>query len=56
MGEEGVNEHGLAVAMTFVMTKLSDIKPGFNSCFVVRYLLEKAISTSHAIELFKICQ
>ena len=50
-GEEGVNEHGLAVAMTFVMTKLSDIKPGFNSCFIVRYLLEKANSTNHAIEL-----
>ena len=41
-GEEGLNEHGLAVAMTFVMTSLQKIRPGFNSCFVVRYLLEKA--------------
>ena len=41
-GEEGLNEYGLAVAMTFVMTDLNKIKPGFNSCFIVRYLLEKA--------------
>lgn len=40
-GEEGLNEHGLAVAMTFVMTNLKKIRPGFNSCFIVRYLLEK---------------
>lgn len=50
-GEEGLNEHGLAVAMTFVMTNLEKIKPGFNSCFVVRYLLEKADSTEKAISL-----
>lgn len=36
-GEEGMNEHGLAVAMTFVMTDLEKIKAGFNSCFIVRY-------------------
>ena len=40
-GEEGINEHGLAVAMTFVMTSLENIQAGFNSCFIVRYLLEK---------------
>ena len=50
-GEEGVNEYGLVVAMTFVMTNLLKIKPGFNSFFVVRYLLEKAKSTRDAIEL-----
>ena len=50
-GEEGINEHGLAVAMTFVMTDLVKIKPGFNSCFIVRYLLEKAHSTTDAISL-----
>lgn len=50
-GEEGLNEHGLAVAMTFVMTSLSEIKPGFNCCFIVRYLLEKASSTDNAISL-----
>ena len=50
-GEEGLNEHGLAVAMTFVMTDLRKIRPGFNSCFVVRYLLEKANSTEEALGL-----
>lgn len=50
-GEEGLNEHGLAIAMTFVMTKLKQIKPGFNSCFIVRYLLEKAESTEKALLL-----
>lgn len=50
-GEEGLNEHGLAVAMTFVMTSLQKIRPGFNSCFVVRYLLEKADNTEQAISL-----
>ncbi len=48
-GEEGLNEHGLAVAMTFVMTDLKKIQAGFNSCFIVRYLLEKANSTEQAI-------
>lgn len=50
-GEEGLNEHGLAVAMTFVMTDLADIRAGFNSCFLVRYLLEKADSTDQALSL-----
>lgn len=50
-GEEGLNEHGLAVAMTFVMTRLSNIKPGFNSCFIVRFLLEKAATTQQAVSM-----
>ncbi|MDD2959131.1 MAG: C45 family autoproteolytic acyltransferase/hydrolase [Lachnospiraceae bacterium] len=50
-GEEGVNEHGLAVAMTFVMTELEKIKAGFNSCFIVRYLLEKAKDAEQAVLL-----
>ena len=50
-GEEGLNEHGLAVAMTFVMTDLEKIKAGFNSCFIVRYLLEKADNTERAISM-----
>ena len=50
-GEEGLNEHGLAVAMTFVMTELGKIQAGFNSCFIVRYLLEKADNTEQAISL-----
>lgn len=50
-GEEGLNEHGLAVAMPFVMTDLKKIRAGFNSCFIVRYLLEKADNTEQAISL-----
>ncbi len=50
-GEEGVNEHGLAAAMTFVMTDLKKIQAGLNSCFIVRYLLEKAKNTKQAISL-----
>lgn len=50
-GEEGLNEHGLAVAMTFVMTSLDKIRAGFNSCFIVRYLLEKADTAQNAISL-----
>lgn len=50
-GEEGLNEHGLAVAMTFVMSNLDKIQAGFNSCFIVRYLLEKADTVQNAIYL-----
>lgn len=50
-GEEGMNEKGLVVAMTFVMTDLEEIKPGFNTVFIVRYLLEKATNTKEAINL-----
>ena len=52
-GEEGLNEHGLVVAMTFVMTDLKKIRAGFNSCFLVRYLLEKADDTEQAVS--KLC-
>ncbi len=50
-GEEGLNQYGLAVAMTFVMTRLEKIRPGLNSSFIVRYLLEKANHTEQAISL-----
>lgn len=40
-GEEGMNEHGLVAAMTFAIPKITEIKPGLNSVFLVRYLLEK---------------
>ncbi|MBD5551677.1 MAG: acyl-CoA--6-aminopenicillanic acid acyl-transferase [Lachnospiraceae bacterium] len=52
-GEEGLNEHGLAVAMTFVMTDIEKIQAGFNSCFIVRYLLEKAKNAEQAISLLQ---
>lgn len=50
-GEEGLNEHGLAVAMTFVMTALNQIRSGFNALFIVRYLLEKAGDVPQAISM-----
>ncbi len=50
-GVEGINEHGLAACMTFVMTSLDKIEPGLNSCFIVRYLLEKADHTEQAVSL-----
>lgn len=50
-GEEGINEKGLTVAMTFVGTKFEDIMPGFNSVFIVRYLLEKANNVDEAKDL-----
>lgn len=52
-GEEGINEFGLVVAMTFVPTELSEINPGFNSPFIVRYLLEKAKDVKNALNLIK---
>jgi predicted choloylglycine hydrolase len=45
--EEGLNECGLAVAMTFLVPTM--IVPGINSLFLVRYLLEKCATTKEAI-------
>ena len=39
------------MAMTFVLTKLEKIRPGFNACFIMRYLLEKAESAGEALSL-----
>lgn len=49
-GEEGINDSGLVVAMTFVVPKLNEIKPGFNSVFIVRYLLEKCKTVNEGLE------
>ncbi|PKO19297.1 MAG: acyl-CoA--6-aminopenicillanic acid acyl-transferase [Chloroflexi bacterium HGW-Chloroflexi-10] len=49
-GEEGINRHGLAAAMTFVMPKLEEIKPGLNSVFLVRYILENCKNVEEGIE------
>ncbi len=46
--EDGINEHGLAVGLTFIYPKI--IKAGFNSGMLVRYLLEKCKTTSEVIE------
>ena len=49
-GEEGMNEHGFIAAMTFVVPNPLEIKPGLNSVFLVRYLLEKCNSVEEGIE------
>lgn len=46
--EDGVNEEGLAVGLTFIYPKIR--KPGFNAGILVRYLLEKCKTTVEAIE------
>ena len=45
--EDGINEYGLAVGLTFIYPKV--IKAGFNSGMLVRYLLEKCKTTDEAI-------
>lgn len=45
--EDGINEQGLAVGLTFVYPKLS--KPGFNAGMLTRYILEKCKNTDEAI-------
>ncbi|PIE78040.1 MAG: acyl-CoA--6-aminopenicillanic acid acyl-transferase [Candidatus Delongbacteria bacterium] len=49
-GEEGINEYGLIVAMTFVIPKVEDIRPGLNSVFLVRYILENCKTVQDAIK------
>lgn len=50
-GEEGINESGLAVAMTFVKPLRKEIKPGMNSVFIVRYLLEKCRNVDECLKM-----
>jgi len=49
-GEEGINNAGLVAAMTFVKPKLKEIKPGINSVFLVRYILENCKSVEEGLE------
>jgi len=49
-GEEGINEAGLLVAMTFVKPKIEEIKPGLNSVFLVRYILENCENVNEGIK------
>lgn len=46
--EDGVNQHGLAVGLTFIYPHVR--KPGFNAGMLLRYLLEKCKTTAEAIE------
>ncbi|MGE4353900.1 MAG: C45 family autoproteolytic acyltransferase/hydrolase [Oscillospiraceae bacterium] len=49
--EDGVNRHGLAVGLTFVYPHLQ--KPGLNAGMLLRYLLEKCLTTAEAIEALR---
>lgn len=49
--EDGVNEEGLAVGLTFIYPKLT--KPGFNAGILLRYILEKCKTTQEAITAIK---
>lgn len=52
-GEEGINEFGLVVAMTFVIPKLEEVTPGINSLFLVRYILENCKTVAEGIDALK---
>lgn len=52
-GEEGINNYGLVAAMTFVLPKIEEIKPGINSVFLVRYILENCKTVNEGIEALK---
>lgn len=49
--EDGINEHGLAVGMTFVAPRT--IQPGLNFLMIVRMLLEKCKDVDEAIKLLE---
>ena len=46
--EDGINEKGLAVGMTYVWAK--ELQPGFNSMFFVRYILEKCATAEDGLQ------
>ena len=48
-GEEGINHCGLVAAMTFVLPQFDEIRPGINSVFIVRYILEKCDTVDDGI-------
>lgn len=47
--EDGINEHGFAVGLTFIHPVM--VKAGLNAGMLVRYLLEKCRTVEEAIEL-----
>lgn len=49
--EDGMNEHGLAVALTFVYP--TKIMAGLNGGMLVRYILEKCKTTQQAINILQ---
>ena len=46
--EDGYNEHGLAIGLTFIPPKI--IKPGLNAGILLRYILEKCKTVKEALE------
>jgi predicted choloylglycine hydrolase len=52
-GEEGMNNCGLVAAMTFVLPRLDEIRPGINSVFLVRYILEKCKTVDEGIRVVR---
>lgn len=46
--EDGINEYGLAVGLTFIYPKIT--RAGLNSGMLVRYLLEKCKTTNEVID------
>ncbi|MDO5556880.1 MAG: C45 family peptidase [Clostridia bacterium] len=50
--EDGVNEHGLAIGLTFIA--IDKVKPGLNAGILLRYLLEKCKTVDEAINQLKI--
>jgi predicted choloylglycine hydrolase len=52
-GEEGMNNCGLVAAMTFVRPRFDEIKPGINSVFLVRYILEKCKTVDEGIHVLR---
>lgn len=49
--EDGLNEHGLAAGMTFMMPR--SVKPGLNAGFLIRAVLEECGTTSEAIDFIR---
>ncbi|MEF9967154.1 MAG: C45 family peptidase, partial [Longicatena sp.] len=49
--EDGMNEHGLAVGLTFIYPKVRDY--GLNAGMLVRYILEKCKTTQEALDFLK---
>jgi predicted choloylglycine hydrolase len=47
--EEGINEKGLAIGMTYVWAK--KLKAGFSSMFFVRYILEKCATIGEGLKV-----
>ena len=49
--EDGVNEHGLAAALTFLLPKT--VKPGINGGFLIRLILEECKTAEEATKLLQ---